>query len=252
MSLKSKKRNSQLDWLNAFEEQRSFAKTSEGRERAEALISLALSRIPEGKCVYGWSAGKDAQVINVICERAGIKDCVLSTLGLQWEYPSFLDYLEDHSPEGLVIKDWNISSEYLNQHDKFLFPSNSKESYRWYLMHQEAWRWFLKEKDADHILLGHRTIDGNNLGGRDGKVYPIADFSHEDVFLIMAYAGKVLPDQYYYPRGFHEGSGPWIKRTGGAELAMSELMAIDENILLKHMELNKVADFVRRYNDGSS
>ena len=92
--LKNKKHNTQKDWLLAWEAQKRFAETEQGKQRVEYLINLAISRIPKGKCVYTWSGGKDAIALQCICERVGITECALGTIGLQWEYPSFVKYIE--------------------------------------------------------------------------------------------------------------------------------------------------------------
>lgn len=249
--LKNKKHNSQKDWLLAWEQAKALAQTEQGKERAERLISTALSRIPtEGKCVYGWSGGKDALALQCICERAGIKECVLGTIGFQWEYPSFVEFVKKNAPAHLTIKDFGVTADYLNEHEEMLFPENSRDAYKWFIKcNQSAYYGFAEEREADHIILGHRKLDGNRVdeGRIKKKVFPMWDFTHEDNFLLLAYSGKSLPMQYYYPRGFHCGTGAWVMREGG-EKAMREIYEIDKTILEKHMDIDKIREFMEKVN----
>ena len=250
MPLKNKKHNSQADWIAAWNYAKQFAETTEGKLKAEKLIDTAISRLPKSKCVYGWSGGKDTLALQLICERAGITDCCLGTIGFQWEYPSFVEYVNKNKPENLVIKDFGVTAEWLNTHPQYVFPTNSKDNYFWYKdCNQRSYFEFAKEYDTNYIVLGHRTIDGNVC--RNGvlpkgdikRILPIYDFSHEDVFLLIAYSGKGLPAQYFYKDGFKQGTHAWVMRSGG-DKELKTLWEIDKNILLQHRELIKVKNFL--------
>lgn len=248
--LKSKKHNTQKDWLLAWEAQKRFSNTEQGKLRAEHLIELAISRIPRGKCVYTWSGGKDAIALQCICERAGITDCALGTIGFRWEYPSFVKYVNENKPDNLVIKDYGITADFLNSNEHLLFPDNYKDVYYWMIhCNQRTFNEFLKETSADFVLCGHRRQDGNIV--KDGiikqKVFPMYDFTHEDVFLIIGYCGKQLPEIYFYKDGFQNGTHTWLEREGG-HVGMSELLQIDKNILLENRNLNKINRFLKARN----
>lgn len=255
MRLKNKKHNLQSEWLYAWNYAKGYSQSVEGKIKAEKLIEKALERIPNERCVYGWSGGKDTLALQLICERAKIADCALGTIGFQWEYPSFIEYVEKNKPKKLVIKDFGITAEWLNAHPQYVFPSNSADNYYWYKnCNQKAFFEFAKEKDSKHIVLGHRTIDGNIC--RDGilpkgdtkRIFPMFDFSHEDCFLLIAYAGKELPAQYFYPDGFKQGSHAWVMRAGG-DKELETIWNIDKNILLNHKELLKVQNFLKEKNE---
>lgn len=70
-------------------------------EEAERLVASAVSDIREktaGKRVaYAWSGGKDSLALQVVCERAGINQCVLCTAS-KIEYPGFVDWCKTHAP----------------------------------------------------------------------------------------------------------------------------------------------------------
>lgn len=78
------------------------------REEAERLVASAVSDIRSktaGKRVaYAWSGGKDSLALQVVCERAGINQCVLCTAS-KIEYPGFVDWCKANGPKGLTIVD---------------------------------------------------------------------------------------------------------------------------------------------------
>lgn len=238
--LKSKKHNTQADWVKAYMN----ARQNLDIDRANNLITKALKRIPDGKCIYGWSGGKDALVLQIICEKAGITDCVLGSIGEKWEYPEFWQYVKSYAPKGLVIKDFGITAEYVNNNENLAFPQNSKDSLIWYQKcNQRGYYEYAKEKNADYILVGHRSQDGNNVvSTKNGKIYPIHDFTHEDIFCILACYGKVLPPIYFYKDGFYQGTHAWIMRTG--KTALDDIYNIDKNILINNTDVNKVREYL--------
>lgn len=245
--LKRKKHNTQVEWLNAYRDVKEYMKTPEGVHEAELLIEKAISRIPsKDACIYGWSGGKDALALEVICETAGIHDCVLGTIGMRWEYPVFAEYVKEHAPERLHIIDFGVTPEFLNRHPNLLIPATSKDNYFWYkYCNQRAYNTFADDMNADFILLGLRTQDGNKCHGRKDQrqISPMHDFTHEDVFKIMAYGKKELPPIYYLPDGFNQGTHAWVMRFGG-DKELETLWQIDKDILLKNQELDKVRKFV--------
>lgn len=239
-----KKNNRQVDWLRAWDEAREVRDTA----RSEKLIQLALSRLPDNldECVYGWSGGKDTLALEIILNRTGKKiRCCHGTIGKQWEYPTFYDFCITHKPDNCIVYDFAITDEYLAAHPSLIFPENSKDVYKWYQMcNQAAFYGYAKDVHAEHILLGHRSIDGNITSShKNGKVFPIGDFSHEDLFCILACNDVELPDIYFYPNGFYQGTHAWIMRTGGKK-AMEEVWNIDSSLLLAHKQLPKIREFL--------
>ena len=232
--------------MKAYSDITEYMESSEGMKEAEELIQKAISRIPNGKCIYGWSGGKDALALQVICEAAGITDCVLGTIGWRWEYPVFTEYVREHAPEGLKVMDFGITAEFLNEHPHLVLPANSRDNYFWYkYCNQKAYVTYADEMNADYILLGLRTQDGNKCHGRTDKrqISPMHDFTHEDIFKIMAYGGKELPPIYYLPDGFNQGTHAWVMRHGG-DKELETIWQIDRDIILKNQELEKVRRFM--------
>lgn len=244
--LKRKKQNTQTEWMNAYKEIVEYMKEPQGMKEAEELIQKAISRIPKGKCVYGWSGGKDALALQVICEAAGITDCVLGTIGERWEYQVFPEFVKNHAPDGLKIIDFGVTAEFLNEHPNLVLPATAKDNYYWYkFCNQRAYMRFADEMDADWILLGLRTQDGNKCHGRRDKrqISPMHDFTHEDIFKIMAYGNKPLPPMYHLPDGFNQGTHAWIMRHGG-DKELETLWKIDMNIILRNQDVDKVRKFL--------
>lgn len=250
--LKRKKQNTQLEWAEAYGNIVEYMKTPEGQKDAEELIQKAIDRIPKGKCIYGWSGGKDALALQVICEAAGINDCVLGTIGWRWEYPIFTEYVMNYAPKGLEIINFDVTPEFLNKHPHLVLPANSKDNYYWYRnCNQKAYVSYADGIGAEYILLGLRTQDGNKCHGRRDKrqISPMHDFTHEDIFKIMLYGGKELPPIYYLPDGFNQGTHAWVMRHGG-DKELETLWLIDERILLMNQKLDKVRAFLEAKNEG--
>lgn len=241
--LKVKKRNTQKEWVDAWN---SIAQREPDKQKAEKLIEKALTRIPKetDKCIFGWSGGKDALALEIICQRAGIEHCVLGTIGEQWEYPSFWKYVQEHKPKGLEIKNFNISEQFMYDHPNLVFPANARDNYAWYQKcNQRSYYEFADEKNANYILLGHRNLDGNNCkSSKNGKIYPLFDFTHEDIFCILSAYHIQLPEMYFYIDGFKQGTHAWIMRSGAT--AIDDIWAIDKELLLSHRRLPKIKDFL--------
>lgn len=241
MLKRTKKGNSQKDWISAYK----TAYLEQDTDRAEYLIKKAVSRIPRGKSIYGFSGGKDALALQIICEEAGIDDCVLGTIGFRWEYPDFVNWLDVHKPKNLYIHNADIKPEWLNKNEELVFPDNSKATYKWYkICNQSAYYDYAKAKNAEYIICGHRTADGNVCVNKNGKIYPMYDFSHEDIFCILACHQVKLPPIYFYENGFYNGSHAWIMRYG--KNAIDEIYKIDKMILENNVEINKIKHYLER------
>src|SRR5262249_2181418 len=65
-----------------------------------------------------------------------------------------------------------------------------------------------RRKDSNFIPAGDRYVD--RLGVL--RWCPIADWTHEEVFAVIAREQLPLPPIYDYPRGYAIGTGPWPAR----------------------------------------
>lgn len=244
MLKRNKRGNSQADWIAAYR----YAWIARDVKRASKLIDIGLSRLPENvdDCIYGWSGGKDAMALQVICEEAGIHKSVISTAGVEWEYPSFWEFVEREAPAGCVVGDLGLTEEFFIEHPEYVFPVDNQHSYKWYqLAIQKPYYDYAKEQNAKHIILGHRTADQNICKDRrgKGKVYPMHDFSHEDVFCILACTGHKLPDVYFMSDGFNNGTHAWIRKHGPT--AVAEVYELIPEVLERHKNIKKIGDYLR-------
>lgn len=241
--LKTKKRNTQKEWLQAYKE----AYLYPDYPRAEMLIEKAIKRIPtEKKMIYGWSGGKDTLTLQIVLEKAGLDiPCALGIMGWQWLYPSFAQYIKNNIPNNSFIYDLDLNDEFFNEHPNLCFPKQYKDNYYWYRkINQDSYYKLAKELNADCILVGHRTADGNICNSeKNGKSYPIADFTHEDVFCILACNNIHLPDIYFQKDGFVKGTHEWIRRY--TKTGIEDVYEIDKTLLHKHRGIKKIDDFLK-------
>lgn len=250
--LKSKKHNTQAEWLAAWEAAKLEAETREGRERAEKLIDIGASRVPSGATVYAWSGGKDSIALEAIMSAAGLDYGVLASEGEKWEWPSFVRYVKESKPKGLHVREMGITADFLNKRPELVWPTEYKHAWWWTVeKNQKAVHRFIESVGAEYVVMGHRTQDGNwcNGGsfdkGKFTRVFPMHDFTHEDVFLLIAYIGKGLPDQYFYEDGFMRGTRAWIVERNGDE-AGEKVWRYDKDVLYRNMDIEKVRMFVER------
>lgn len=213
----------QGDWFGTLEHLRANV----DRGQVEAMIDAAAdelrARLPElgARPAFGWSGGKDSQVLQVVCEIAGINDCVLAITDL--EYPAFLAWATDNMPHGLHVirREWNL--DWLANHADMLFPSDARTAARWFSgVQHHGQRRYCREQHVDVLLQGRRRADGNYIS-RDGADHyrdrngfvrwsPLADWTHEQVLAVIAARDIPLAPCYGWPRGFQVGTGSWPAR----------------------------------------
>lgn len=219
------------------------------REEAERLVAQAVEDIrakTQGKKVaYSWSGGKDSLALQVVCERAGIHQCVLCTAS-KIEYPGFVEWCKTHAPKGLTIVDNpSLDIQWVAQHPGFLFPTDSKFAAQWFkrIQHRGQAIYF-KENNLDIIILGRRIQDGNYTGGAGQNIYtnskgvtrfsPIAHWKHEEVLAVIHYfLGHNLPPIYDTFNGFIVGTGVWPARqwVGTVQNGWKELYDINPSMV---------------------
>jgi len=205
------------------------AKVDEIRQRLSS-VGAVVGR-PSPRAAFAWSGGKDSQVLQIVCEAAGIVECGLIICCL--EYPEFLGWATDNMPHGLTVlrspaepKPWNL--EWLAAHPHMLFPADSDEAMKWYAAIQhKGQRRLCAGGRFDVLVMGRRREEGNFLS-REGPDYyvdrqnkatgpfvrwsPLSDWSQELVFAVLATYDVPLAPFYRWPRGFQCGSGAWPAR----------------------------------------
>ena len=215
------------------------------RPALDRLVDETVERVrheTRGKRVaFGWSGGKDSLVLEGICRAAGIDECVLVITEL--EYPEFLRWATDNMPPGLYVYNSGLDLDWLERHPEMLFPANSTIASRWFKQNQhKGQRDMFRRWGLDMIALGRRKADGNYIGSPDGiytnregitRYSPIRDWSHEAVLAYIKANRISLPPNYFWPRGFRVGTGPWPARqwTKGVDHGFAEVWTIDPDII---------------------
>ncbi len=212
------------------------------RDQFENLLDDTVAevrRVARGKRVaYAWSGGKDSQALRLVCERAGVTDCVFVMCNL--EYPAFLSWVTDNMPPGLHVINTGQDMTWLAEHQDWIFP-RPKDQSKWFGPVQ--WRGqekFFKERELDLLVMGRRHKDGNFCGtngvyskGAVTRYSPIRHWSHEDIFAAVVYYNLPLPPIYDWPRGFRCGTSPWPGRmwTASVEAGWDEIWQIDPSLV---------------------
>lgn len=163
------------------------------------------------------------------------------------EVPSFIEWAISHAPSNvqMVVRE-NINLDWLiSKGEDWLFPKTRAS--RWFApVQHKVQADFVKDRGLEVLLTGGRKADGNYLGRGPNpleyptkhgavKFLPIGDWSHEDVFHVLAASAKPLPPIYepWFPRRFTEGTGPWPGRARLGTLTQSwhEIRRIDSSII---------------------
>ncbi|MDU5080248.1 phosphoadenosine phosphosulfate reductase family protein [uncultured Tissierella sp.] len=231
------------EWIKAMENIEEYVT----REELELLVALTVDEIKNvtrnKKTAYAWSGGKDSLVLGHICERAGIKDCILGICNL--EYPAFLDWIDKNKPNGLEIINTGQDLEWLVKHQNMLFPQDSSKVSRWFsIVQHNAQYQYYKKHDIDILILGRRKADGNYVGkgtniytDRKGvtRYSPLSHWKHEFILAYIHYYKLKVPPIYTWYNGYKCGTHPWPARqyTGDVNKGWEEIYTIDQSIVDK-------------------
>lgn len=246
MALGRKQNISNDDWLNA-----SISPLSRINEISDKTIADIKSKT--GKMAYGWSGGKDSIVLGHLCERAGVKDCVLAVTEL--EYPAFMEWVQANKPENLTIFNTGQDLDWLKANEKMLFPDDSSIASKWFsIVQHRAQEKYYKANNLDMILLGRRMADGNFVG-RGTNIYekngvvrfsPISDWTHEDILGYIFYHKLSIPPIYDWYNGYKCGTHPWPARQHTHGNGWQEVYDIDKTIVEKASDyLESAKEFMR-------
>lgn len=240
--LPRKQRSDQSDWLDVLKNIDSLISKNE----IENLIDRTVERIKKdikGKRVaFGWSGGKDSLAIQYLCKEIGFQDCVFGMTNL--EYPAFLQWATDYMPDELEVINNGFDIIWLSINPQMLFPQDAKTAAKWFrLVQHEAQSKYFKKHRLKMLILGRRLADGNFCGRNGVNIYtnkkgvtrysPIYDWTHEQVLRLITYYEIKLPPNYFWPRGFRVGTGPWAARqwTGSIYNGWQEIWEIDCKIV---------------------
>ena len=239
------------DWIKAMANIKNTVTAADIKKLEKKTLEEIKANTKGKKAAYAWSAGKDSIVLGYLCEKAGIKNCMIGICNL--EYPAFLKWIEENKPAGLETVNTGQDMGWLLKHPEMMFPSGSKAG-RWFaIVQHNAQAKYCRKHDIDILLLGRRKADGNYVG-KGANIYtakgitrysPLSDWTHEQLLGCIAYNNLKLPPIYGWPNGYKCGTHPWPARqwTGTVENAWSEVYAIDPSIVIDaalHIESAKM------------
>lgn len=212
-----KQNSKQSHWIEAVENIENLVSFDRVKELEREAVEWLKQSTKGKKVAYGWSGGKDSQVLRYICEKAGITDAVLVTTEL--EYTDFYDFVEEHAPKGLTTLYRGFDWEYIKKNPKYLFPKDTKliEKY-WAKIQRVGCRDYYFNNDIEQMIIGRRKADGNYCPKRIYSVksgytqnLPLMDWTHEEMLAYIHYYNVPLPKIYEYDDGYFEGSGCFTK-----------------------------------------
>ena len=219
--LGKKQRSQQSDWIETLTKIDKIISREAFEQRVEETLEDMRRVIGSQHVAFGWSGGKDSQVLRFLMERLGQTECVLVICNL--EYPAFLRWATDHMPDDLTIINTDQDLPWLIAHPDWLFPQTAAQAARWFaaVQHRGQIRYF-RQAHLDMLILGRRLADGNVCGSnsswitqtRQGiiRYHPLATWTHEEILAAIYYEHLALPPNYQWPRGFQVGTGPWPAR----------------------------------------
>jgi 3'-phosphoadenosine 5'-phosphosulfate sulfotransferase (PAPS reductase)/FAD synthetase len=244
LPLPRKQASEQADWLRVLAELKATADPDVAWKMVHEAADRVRERLPDlgGNPAFGWSGGKDSQLIRLVAEAAGVTECVLAITDL--EYPAFLGWATDNMPAGcsVVSNGWDLG--WLAAHPDMLFPDDSATAAKWFSgVQHDGQRRYCRRRKVDVLILGRRKADGNFIGAKGDDYYfdkegfvrwsPLADWSHEDTLYVLAALDVPQAPCYEWPRGFRVGTGPWPARqwTDSREHGWSEVYSIDPDVV---------------------
>lgn len=218
----------------------------------EAAVDVAVEGVRRfaqaagGRIAYAWSGGKDSQALRVVCELAGVEECVIGLSACEW--PAFLAWVTLNMPDGLDVRVNRAASvAWVANHPDLLFP-DSRGAAKWFkAVQHKAQDDFSADTGRRVLVTGRRLADGNYCGARSQtdpwhhyanrvgltRLQPIAGWSHELTMGVIQRYAMPLPPCYDWPRGFQVGTGSWPARQFAEtrEQAWAETRAIDLRVV---------------------
>ena len=251
-----KQRLTNTDWLAAVANIKNLVNEEDIKKAEKAAIADIKAKTKGKKTAYAYSGGKDSIVLSVLCQKAGVADCMIGRSEL--EYPAFIAWINENKPPNLETINTGQDMAWLARNQDMLFP-NSQKAARWFsIVQHRAQTKYYKAKSLDMLIVGRRKADGNYVGKGDniytngkGVTYysPLADWSHEYILAYIAYNELPTPPIYGWSNGYKCGTHSWPARqhTQTTENGWSELFQIDPTLVEKAAahEITSAKEFLR-------
>ena len=229
------------EWLSLSETATSLVSESEIAELEEKAVAEIRATVNGKRAAYAWSGGSDSSILTHLCQKAGVKPCMIGICNL--EYPAFMDWLSHNAPPELTVVNTGQDLEWLAEHPSMLFPQGSALASRWYaIVQQAAQREYSDARSIGVMILGRRKADSNYVG-RGSNIYtdrygvtrysPMSEWKHAHVLAYIKYRGLQLPPLYQWENGFRNGTHPWPARQYVSSVAdgWRAIYGIDQSIV---------------------
>ncbi len=226
-------------WIEVMKNIEEYVSKEEVELISCVTIDAIKKTIKDKKVAYAWSGGKDSLVLESLCNRAGIKNCVLGICNL--EYPAFFNWIINNKPKNLEVINTGQDLDWLSKHPNMLFPKGNFASQWFSIVQHKAQREYYKKHNLDMLILGRRKADGNYVGKNgiytDSKnitrYSPLADWSHEMILAYIHYNNIEMPLIYSWENGYKCGTHPWPARqyTKNIMQGWKEIYEIDKSIV---------------------
>lgn len=233
------------DWQRAWEHIEELISPEEVKSFADTALAEIRTATAGKRAAYAYSAGKDSIVLASLCERAGIRTGYFAYCDL--DYPAFVEWVKKNKPEGVVMMHTGYGLDWLYHHQNLIFAEGIVGQ-RWHQISQRGpFTKMFFDNHLDLLLMGHRTIDGNNCGPdgyirkKTGEVRfsPLRAWPHEALLGYIRYNGLPLPPIYGWKDGWVQGTHAWPEREFCSQDIMKgyrEVYEIDPTIILKAAE----------------
>lgn len=247
------------DWFEAISNIENIVSREElNRIEAQTIKEIKL-KTSNKKVAFAWSGGKDSIVLEHICRKAGIEDCMLAICNL--EYPAFIEWVKRNKPRNLEIINTGQDIDWLSRNLHMLFPQSSNVARIWYsIVQHRGQEKYYKNNNLDILILGRRKQDMNYVG-KGSNIYttkknitrysPLADWKHEHVLAYIHYYNLELPPFYHWKNGFKCGTHPWPARqyTDSIENGWREVYEIDKRLVIAaSKKIESARNFLSRRN----
>lgn len=212
-----KQTSKQSDWLYVYNNIDKIISEDHIKRLENEAIEWITQTVIGTKYFYGWSAGKDSLVLEPILKKAGISGGVCFVT--QLEYNDYIEYIERNIPDDVKLVVVPFDMEWLAENPHYLFPECGKLHTQFFSMVQrDHLNKYFYDGNYDQMILGHRRQDGNHTPCRlyetsKGlkKNNAIMHWTQEEVIAYLHYNNINLPNIYFYPDGFKQGTGAWNK-----------------------------------------